>query len=107
MEFIETSVFTKQVQDNLSDKDYSDFQEALILNPSAGDIIRGSGGLRKIRWNIASSGKRGGIRIIYYWQNKENLIFLLLLYRKNAQDNLSQKELKILKKIMEGFNNGR
>lgn len=103
MEFIETSIFTKQVQEQLSDEEYKEFQEALIINPAAGDIIRGSGGLRKIRWSIGSSGKRGGVRVIYYWQNKENLIFLLLMYRKNVKENLSQNELKMLKKLMETF----
>ena len=103
MEFIETSVFTKQVQEHLSDAEYRKFQEALILNPSVGNIIKNSGGLRKIRWNVGDSGKRGGVRIIYYWQNDDNVIFLLLLYRKNAQSDLSPKELKILRKIMETF----
>jgi mRNA-degrading endonuclease RelE of RelBE toxin-antitoxin system len=103
MEFIETSIFTKQVQEQLSDEEYKEFQEALIINPAAGDIIRGSGGLRKIRWSVGSSGKRGGVRVIYYWQTKENLIFLLLMYRKNVKENLSPKELKILRKLMETF----
>ena len=65
MEFIETSIFTAQVQEQLSDDEYKEFQESLILNPSAGDIIRGSGGLRKVRWNVGSTGKRGGVRVIY------------------------------------------
>jgi mRNA-degrading endonuclease RelE of RelBE toxin-antitoxin system len=54
-----------------------------------GDLIRASGGLRKVRWNIRAFGKRGGIRVIYYWHNKDNLIFLLLMYRKNIIENLS------------------
>lgn len=103
MEFIETTIFTKQVQEHLSDKDYNEFQEALILNPSAGSVIRGSGGLRKIRWYVEASGKSGGVRVIYYWQNQKSLIYLLLMYRKNVQENLTQRELNTLKKIMETF----
>jgi mRNA-degrading endonuclease RelE of RelBE toxin-antitoxin system len=70
MEFIETTIFTKQVHALLSDEDYSELQEALILNPLAGSLIRGSGGLRKIRWFVGASGKRGGVRIIYYFKNQ-------------------------------------
>ena len=103
MEFIETSIFTKQIQEQLNDDEYKEFQESLILNPAAGDIIRGSGGLRKVRWNVGATGKRGGVRVIYYWKNRDDLIFLLLMYRKNAKENLSKKELIILKKLMETF----
>lgn len=103
MEFIETTIFTKQVQEHLSDDDYKELQEALILNPSAGSVIRGSGGLRKIRWHVEASGKSGGVRVIYYWQNQKKLIYMMLMYRKNVQENLTQKELSALKKIMEVF----
>ena len=103
MEFIETSIFTKQVQEHLNDNEYKEFQKSLIINPAVGDLIRSSGGLRKVRWNLRASGKRGGIRVIYYWHNKDNLIFLLLMYRKNVKENLSPKEIKILKQLMETF----
>jgi mRNA-degrading endonuclease RelE of RelBE toxin-antitoxin system len=67
MTFKETSVFTRQIAALIPDDDYREFQQELIFNPRAGDVIRGSGGLRKIRWRSAAKGKRGGIRIIYYW----------------------------------------
>ena len=98
--FIETPVFTKQIVALLSDDDYLGLQQALILNPSAGDIIRNSGGLRKVRWRSASKGKRGGIRVIYYWFVNESEIYLLLAYAKNQKDDLSARELSVLRGLI-------
>ena len=67
MIFIETPIFTRAIRKLLPDDDYRELQQALVLRPEAGDIIPGSGGLRKIRWGILGSGKRGGLRLIYYW----------------------------------------
>jgi len=67
MVFIETPIFTKLVIELLSDDSYAELQQMLLLRPDAGDVIPGSGGLRKVRWRIAGQGKRGGLRIIYYW----------------------------------------
>ena len=64
--FIETAAFPRQVQELLSDEAYSAFQWYLALNPDAGDVIRDTGGLRKLRWSVAGSGKRGGVRMIYF-----------------------------------------
>ena len=67
MEIIETSFFTRQVQAILSEEEYRQLQMALVLQPGMGAVIPGSGGLRKVRWSIGGRGKRGGIRVIYYW----------------------------------------
>lgn len=67
MRFIETPIFTREVTTLLSDEEYRGLQLALALRPEAGAVIRGGGGLRKLRWSIAGKGKRGGVRIIYYW----------------------------------------
>ena len=64
--FIETRLFTKLVPQYLSDDEYAALQQALVADPTAGDLIRGSGGVRKLRWSVAGRGKRGGIRVIYY-----------------------------------------
>ena len=101
MTFVETSVFTRQIQNLISDNTYRQFQQELILNPAAGDIIRGGGGLRKIRCRTDGKGKRGGIRVIYYWYTADNKIYLLLAYAKNEKDNLSPEELKILRRLIE------
>ena len=74
--------------------------DSLIVDPAAGDIIKGSGGIRKLRWKAAGRGKRGGIRVIYYWQ-REAILYLFLAYPKNKMENLSADELAVLKKVVE------
>jgi mRNA-degrading endonuclease RelE of RelBE toxin-antitoxin system len=64
--FIETKLFSRLVADYLNEEDYAQLQNALIKDPKAGDLIPGSGGVRKLRWRVAGRGKRGGIRVIYY-----------------------------------------
>lgn len=103
MEFIETSFFTKALMKAFSDSEYTEFQEALVINPELGKIIRGSGGLRKVRWNLENKGKSGGVRIVYYLKTNENRIYLLLLYPKNVQDTLTPDQLKMLKKYVEAI----
>ena len=66
MIFIETSLFTKEIQRLLPDESYRMLQAVLMLRPDAGSVIRGSGGLRKIRWSVPGSGKRGALRVIYF-----------------------------------------
>ena len=98
MVFIETSVFTKQIQAMASDEELRALQETLIANPYAGTLIVGSGGLRKIRMRIADSGARGGARIIYFLAT-QTTVYLLLAYPKSAKDTLSKSELLELKKL--------
>lgn len=102
MKFFETVIFTKQITALLPDTEYKELQKALCLNPSAGDVIIGSGGLRKIRWRTESRGKRGGIRVIYYWFVSDDEIFMLLAYGKSEKDDLSPRELSVLRSIVEG-----
>jgi mRNA-degrading endonuclease RelE of RelBE toxin-antitoxin system len=101
MIFKETGVFTRQITKLISDNQYREFQQELIFNPQAGDLIKGSGGLRKIRWRSAAGGKRGGIRVIYYWYVADSEIFLLLAYGKTEKDDLSAREIKILRSLVE------
>ncbi len=100
MELIETSIFTKQVQAALSDEEYRAFQLHLILRPDVGPVIPGSGGLRKVRWQLAGRGKRGGARVIYYWRTAQNQIVLLFLYPKNVRATLTPTELKTLRELV-------
>lgn len=101
MLIIETTVFTKQITKLLPDHQYRELQQELIFNPNAGSIIQHSGGLRKIRWRAATKGKRGGIRVIYYWFVSENEIYMLLAYGKGEKDDLTAKELKVLRRVVE------
>lgn len=99
MHFIETHVFTKQVTLLLDDADYRQLQVTLALKPRAGDMIRGSGGLRKIRWAARGRGKSGGIRIIYYLVADEEIYFLFA-YAKNKQEDLDNVQLRILRNLV-------
>jgi hypothetical protein len=101
MRFIETSIFTRQVTGLLTDEEYSQLQVALSAHPNAGAIIPHSGGLRKIRWAMSGGGKRGGIRVIYYWVVTQDKILMLFTYPKSEKDNLTQQQLKVLREIVE------
>ena len=101
MQFIETSIFTRQVTTLLTDDEYSQLQVALSAHPEVGAIIPQSGGLRKIRWSMSGRGKRGGVRAIYYWVVAQDQILMLFMYPKNEKDDLTQTQLKILREIVE------
>lgn len=100
MLFVETPIFTRELQDLMSDDDYRALQSALLLRPEAGDLIPGGGGLRKVRWGLPGTGKRGGLRLIYYWQKAEDRIYMLLVYRKSRQEDLTPQQLRILRKLV-------
>lgn len=72
--FVETKLFTKLVQQYLTDDGYARLQQLLIANPEAGDVIPGSGGVRKLRWGMAGRGKRGGLRVIYFLRLRQGEI---------------------------------
>jgi len=99
---IETPIFTRRIQDVLGDDEYRLLQAQLVQNPGAGKIVPGSGGLRKLRWAAGGHGKRGGIRVIYYWFVSQEVVLMLFAYPKNEQDDLTPTQLKQLKKIVEG-----
>jgi hypothetical protein len=101
MVIIETSIFTRQIQALLVDADYRRLQTILVIRPDAGDLIPGGGGLRKIRWSAQGRGKRGGVRVIYYWAVRQDRILMLLIYAKNEQENLTAEQLKVLRRIIE------
>jgi len=100
MEIYETSVFTRQITRLIRDEEYRDLQRVLVVNPLAGALIKNSGGLRKIRWRIAGKGKSGGIRVIYYYLTADSKIFMLVAYEKSKKDDLTQKELASIRKLV-------
>lgn len=99
--FFETPVFTKQIQELMEDSDYVKLQAALCKRPSAGNLIPGTGGLRKIRWASTGQGKKGGARIIYYWLSKKDQIYMLFAYPKNKQIDLTTEQKKLLSILVE------
>ena len=100
-EFIESSLFTKMVYDYLSEEDYTAFQQFLLEQPDAGDLIKGSGGVRKVRWARAGSGKSSGVRVCYYTRNAAGQILLLVIYAKSVRASISGAVLKQLKEMLE------
>ncbi len=101
MVFLETSLFTRQITETLEDENYAAMQRVLVERPDAGVLMRGGGGLRKMRWALPGRGKSGGMRVIYYWAAARDQILMLALYAKSAQANLSAEQLKVLRGIIE------
>ena len=101
MVIIETSIFTDRIKDLMDDDEYRELQEALITRPDMGAIIQGTGGLRKVRWKLESTGKSGGIRAIHYWVTEDDQIYMLYVYPKSEQEDLTGAQKKALKKIVE------
>jgi mRNA-degrading endonuclease RelE of RelBE toxin-antitoxin system len=101
VEFVETPTFTRLIGKLMSDDEYARLQLALALRPAWGKLIPGSGGLRKLRWAGSGRGKRGGLRVIYYWQVANNQIWLLVAYPKSERDDLSHYEIRQLKHLVE------
>jgi len=102
MEIIENSVFTRRIKEILSDDEYGQLQRMLVGNPEAGIVIPGGGGLRKLRWVVSGKGKSGGLRIIYYWHVGEEIIYMLFVYKKSEQKDLTGKQIKVLKEYVRG-----
>jgi mRNA-degrading endonuclease RelE of RelBE toxin-antitoxin system len=100
-EFIETPLFTKILPRYLDDDDYAKLQNALNAQPEAGDLVPGSGGVRKMRWGVQGRGKRGGLRVIYYFRTTRGQIWMLTLYAKNVRESIPAHVLKELKETID------
>lgn len=99
MLFIESPIFTEDVCELLSDDEYAVLQQFLAAQPDAGDVISGTGGLRKVRWSTPGRGKRGGTRVIYYHVVARDQIRMIFIYRKGIKDDLTPKEKVVLRRI--------
>ena len=100
MRFVETPVFTRTVTALLDEEQYRALQLALALRPEQGDLIRGSGGLRRLRWGLAGRGKRGGARVIYYWDRPTETFYMLYAYSKQEQGDLTPQQVKVLRRLV-------
>jgi hypothetical protein len=100
--FVETKLFTQLVQNYFADDEYAALQHAIVANPEAGDLIRGSGGVRKLRWGLAGRGKRGGVRVIYYRRLRHGQVWMLTMYAKNEADTIPGSVLKKIKEELGG-----
>ena len=97
--FIEAPAFTRRLLSYLDDDAYSALQAYLAESPDAGDVISGTGGFRKLRWRDSRRGKgrRGGLRVIYYWFDSERVVWLMTIYDKNEAADLSPDAKKALR----------
>jgi mRNA-degrading endonuclease RelE of RelBE toxin-antitoxin system len=96
--FIETILFSRLVQEYLTDEECRKLQRELILNPEAGVVVSGSGGVRKLRWAAPVRGRRGGYRVIYFVRRPKGIIWMLTIYPKSEIDSIPGH---ILKQILE------
>jgi hypothetical protein len=100
MRFIETHVFTRAATAIWSDDEYSALQLALLFRPELGAVIRRSGGLRKVRWARSGIGKRGGVRVIYYWDKPSESFYMLYAYSKSEQGDLTPQQVRMLSRLV-------
>ena len=100
--FLEAPLFTTLVGEYVTDGEYAALQQALSEDPDLGDVIPGSGGVRKVRWVIQGRGKRAGIRVIYYLRLQQATIWMLTLYAKNETESISGSVLKKIKEELDG-----
>ena len=98
--FIESAAFERVRAVYLDDDEYAELQQFMMANPEAGDVVRESGGVRKLRWKRKGMGKSGGLRVIYFVRYQPNEFWLLTLYAKAKQDNVPAH---ILRKLKEAF----
>lgn len=97
----EVPEYIRQAEKLLSAAERQDILSYLAAHPKAGDLIEGTGGVRKLRWGRAGRGKSGGVRIIYYYHSELMPLYLLTLFAKNDQDNLSKAERNGLAKLVD------
>jgi mRNA-degrading endonuclease RelE of RelBE toxin-antitoxin system len=100
--FVETKLFTRLIDEQMSDDEFAALQLYLVVNPEAGDVIKGTGGVRKLRWKGSGRGKRGGLRVIYYLRLQIGQIWLLTAYAKNVKDDIPAAVLKRIKEELHG-----
>jgi hypothetical protein len=100
MRFVETPIFTKVIDRLIDAEAYRGLQIALMLRPEQGPVIRGGGGLRKVRWARPGGGKSGGLRVIYYWAPGEEAFYMLYVYAKNEQGDLTPAQTRALGQLV-------
>jgi hypothetical protein len=100
--FIESSVFERVCPIYQNDDEYAELQQFMMRNPEAGQVVPGSGGVRKLRWARPGTGKRGGLRIIYFVRYRPNEFWMLTVYAKAKRGNIAAH---ILRQLVEAFRN--
>jgi hypothetical protein len=98
---VQLAAFTREAAKIWSDAELDEFTDYIARNPEAGDIVRGTGGVRKIRWNAKGKGKRGGARVIYFFYNPNNPVYLVSIYAKNERETISEADRKLYGRMSE------
>ena len=98
---VETSMFQKQWPLYWSEEERGEFAAYIAEFPSAGDVVPHSGGIRKVRWRRAGTGKSAGVRVIYFTRTAEEEVVLLLMYAKAKTDNITGPKLKEIRRVLE------
>ena len=98
---VETLLFQKQWPRYWTEQERGEFAAYIAESPDVGDVVRGSGGIRKVRWSRAGSGKSGGVRVIYYLRTAQEELVLLTLYAKAKTDNITGVKLKEIRRALE------
>lgn len=96
---VETRAFQQRAATRMSETERQEFITFIAGHPEDGAVMVGTGGIRKSRWGVGSRGKSGGVRVIYYYHNPTRPIFLLTVFAKNEQDNLSQRDKNTLRQV--------
>lgn len=107
IKFTETEVFKRAIKkEKISSDDFEELKKELSINPEKGDVIKNSGGVRKIRMSIDNKGKSGGARVIYFYFSIDEEIFLITVYKKGNKENVTDEDLKIFKKLVKMIESG-
>ncbi len=106
MVFVELTPFIAFCQAHWSDDELRELQNFLLASPDAGKVIRGSSGLRKLRWSIPGRGKRGGARVIYYRYVEGERLYLIYAYAKSMQEDLTPEQVVVLAELMKEIDHG-
>ena len=106
MVFVELTPFVRFREEHWTDDEFRALERFLLMTPTAGDVIRGTGGLRKLRWAASGRGKRGGARVIYYLQTSADRTYLVYGYVKAKQEDLTPQQLRVLAALMKEVDDG-
>ena len=98
---IETPLFSKLVSDYWTEDERADFASYIAVNPDGGDVVSGTGGVRKVRWRRPGAGKRGGVRVIYFDRRANGEVWLLLIYAKSDNENIPAHILRDIREEIE------
>ena len=100
MIIVETAIFTRLICDLLLDEELRRLQLALVLRPEQGPLVHGAAGVRKLRWNLPRRGKRGGLRVLYYWDKPSERIYMIYAYQKVRQGDLTRAQIRELGRLV-------